>query len=49
MRLLRDGRERRAYAEAVTDDFGLLVRYDDGTREEITSGEVSVRGLFGYT
>ncbi|MDD6108443.1 MAG: biotin--[acetyl-CoA-carboxylase] ligase, partial [Clostridiales bacterium] len=48
VRLLRDGRERRAYAEAVTDDFGLLVRYDDGTREEITSGEVSVRGLFGY-
>ena len=48
VRLLRGGRERRAYAEAVTDDFGLLVRYDDGTREEITSGEVSVRGLFGY-
>lgn len=48
VRLLRGDRERRGYADAVTDDFGLLVRYDDGTREEITSGEVSVRGLFGY-
>lgn len=48
VRLLRDGRETRAYAEAITDDFGLLVRVDDGTRVEITSGEVSVRGLFGY-
>ena len=48
VRVLRGGRGRRAYAEAVTDDFGLLVRYDDGTRETVAGGEVSVRGLFGY-
>lgn len=48
VRLLRGDRERRGFADAITDDFGLLVRYDDGTHEEITSGEVSVRGLFGY-
>lgn len=48
VRLLREGRETRAYADAITDDFALLVRFDDGTRTEITSGEVSVRGLFGY-
>lgn len=48
VRLLRGDREQRAYAEEITGEFGLLVRYDDGTREEITSGEVSVRGLFGY-
>ena len=40
--------ERSAFAEAVDDDFGLVVRYEDGTRETIFSGEVSVRGLEGY-
>ncbi len=28
---------------------GLIVELSDGTRETVTSGEVSVRGLFGYT
>lgn len=46
--LVRGGETRRGFAEAVTDDFGLLVRYDDGARETVTAGEVSVRGLFGY-
>lgn len=36
-----------AFAEAVGDDFGLVVRYPDGLRETVTSGEVSVRGLMG--
>lgn len=48
VRVLRGDREMRAWAEAVTDDFGLLVRYDDGGREELTGGEVRVRGLLGY-
>ena len=39
---------RAAFAEAVDDDFGLLVRYPDGSRETVTAGEVSVRGLCGY-
>lgn len=40
--------EREAFAEDVTDTAALLVRYPDGSREEIFSGEVSVRGLYGY-
>lgn len=39
---------RTAFAEAVDDDFGLVVRYPDGSRETVTAGEVSVRGLCGY-
>lgn len=48
VRLLRDGVETTAYAEDLAEDFGLIVRYPDGTREKIIAGEVSVRGLFGY-
>jgi BirA family biotin operon repressor/biotin-[acetyl-CoA-carboxylase] ligase len=32
----------------VDDDFALVVRWPDGTRETVTGGDVSVRGLFGY-
>ena len=48
MRLLRAGGEEEAFAEAVDDDFALVVRWEDGTRETVTGGDVSVRGLFGY-
>lgn len=48
VRLLRDGQQRTAIAEDVDDNFGLVVRYPDGTRETVISGEVSVRGLEGY-
>ncbi len=37
-----------AVAEGVDDDGGLWVYYEDGTREKVSSGEVSVRGLYGY-
>lgn len=48
VRLLRGKEERSGYAEEVTEDFHLQIRYEDGTREEVSSGEVSVRGLYGY-
>lgn len=48
VRVLRGDIERNAIALDVTDDFALHVRYDDGTEENLSSGEVSVRGLFGY-
>ena len=48
VRVIRAGSERNAFAEAVDDDFALVVRYEDGTREAVFSGEVSVRGLEGY-
>ncbi|MCD8340659.1 MAG: biotin--[acetyl-CoA-carboxylase] ligase [Clostridiales bacterium] len=37
-----------AFAEDVDEQFGLVVRMPDGTRRTVTSGEVSVRGLYGY-
>lgn len=49
IRVLREGAETPALALAVDDDFGLTVRYGDGRTETVRSGEVSVRGLYGYT
>lgn len=48
VRVLRGGGERNAFAEDIDEDFALVVRYEDGSRERINSGEVSVRGLEGY-
>ena len=47
--IVRDGAEREAEAVSVDEDFGLVVRYADGTEETIRTGEVSIRGLYGYT
>lgn len=38
-----------AQALGINEDFSLLVRYSDGTIESIKSGEVSIRGLMGYS
>lgn len=47
--LLLCGEERKkAFALSITDDGGLLVEYPDKTQAVISSGEASVRGLFGY-
>ena len=48
VRLLWTEGQRRATALDVDDQFGLMVRYEDGTEETIRSGEVSVRGYYGY-
>ena len=48
VRLLRGGTEKEAFAEEIDEDFGLIVRYPDGRRETVNTGEVSVRGLYGY-
>ena len=48
-RLLRaDGTSEEAFAEDVDDSFSLIVRCPDGNRKTVFTGEVSVRGLFGY-
>ena len=49
VRILRGDRAEDAFAEDIDEHFGLIVRHPDGRRETVTSGEVSVRGLFGYT
>ena len=40
--------EYRAVAEGIDENGSLLVTLPDGTRREIISGEVSVRGIYGY-
>ena len=32
----------------LDEDGGLLVQYDNGTLQSVSSGEVSVRGMYGY-
>lgn len=49
VRLIRPGGVQDAFAEEIDDRFALVVRLPDGRRETVSSGEVSVRGLFGYT
>ena len=48
VRVVRGELVRTGFAEAVDDDFALVVRWPDGERETVTGGDVSVRGLFGY-
>ena len=46
--VIRGDARRDGTAVSVEDDGSLIVRYDDGPIEAVNSGEVSVRGLFGY-
>ena len=39
---------REGFAVAVDDGFDLLVQFPDGTEEAFSSGELSVRGMYGY-
>lgn len=39
--------EKPGTALAITDDFALRVAYTDGSEEVLSSGEVSIRGLYG--
>ena len=48
MRLLRPDGTQQAEALDIDRDYGLIVRYGDGSEETVRSGEVSVRGLYGY-
>ncbi len=46
--ILRSDRKQYAKALSVDEDGGLVVEFPDGSREAVTSGEVSVRGMYGY-
>lgn len=48
VQVIQNGLTRPGYAENIDETGALLVRFPDGTRETIASGEVSVRGLYGY-
>ena len=49
VRLLWRETQQEALALDVDEQFGLVVQYADGRQETVRSGEVSVRGLYGYT
>ncbi len=46
--LLQGDTVRYGTALDVDPEGGLIVSYADGTRETVNSGEVSVRGMYGY-
>lgn len=48
VRLLRPDGTQQAEALDIDRDYGLIVRHPDGREETVHSGEVSVRGLYGY-
>ena len=45
--LWTEGQER-AFAVDIDEAFGLMVRHGDGATSTVKTGEVSVRGLYGY-
>ena len=46
--ILRGDDVRHGKAIGVDDDGGLQVAFPDGTERTITSGEVRIRGMYGY-
>ena len=46
--VLRSSGARNGFATGINEDFSLTVRWEDGTAEALSAGEVSVRGLYGY-
>lgn len=48
VRIIRGEAERCALALGIDENGGLLVRYEDGTEGTVQTGEVSVRGMYGY-
>lgn len=47
--MIENGQGRTGTAVGINDDFSLKVRFDDGSVQDLKNGEVSVRGLYGYT
>ncbi len=48
VRVLAPGREYMGTAEGINEEGELLVRMEDGELRTVISGEVSVRGIYGY-
>lgn len=39
---------RKGFASGINKEFALTVRWENGTEEALSAGEVSVRGLYSY-
>ena len=48
VKLVRGDEVRYAHVDGMDDQGALLVTLADGTKETVFSGEVSVRGMYGY-
>lgn len=48
VRLVTPASSRDAVATGIDEEFRLLVSYPDGSTDAIATGEVSVRGMYGY-
>ena len=48
VRIVRGDEERLAHALDIDENAALLVEYPDGSRGVVNTGEVSVRGMYGY-
>lgn len=48
VQIIRGEEVRQGFAESMDDTGALVIRLADGSRERVDSGEVSVRGLYGY-
>ena len=48
VQLIGAGKSERVEAVGIDEQFGLVVRAADGTEKTVRSGEVSVRGMYGY-
>lgn len=48
VRIIKGDTERTGTAFGISENFGLIIDFDDGTRSTVTDGEVSVRGFYGY-
>ena len=46
--IIKNTEHIKAYAFDVTDRGELMAKKEDGTTLTVSSGEVSVRGIFGY-
>jgi len=46
--LVRGDEIRHGHAIGINDQGALIVRFPDGTAEAVNSGEVSIRGMYGY-
>ena len=46
--LVRGDEKRYGFAQDIDSDGALVVRFEEGRLETVNSGEISVRGMYGY-